>query len=95
MRPAPRPLLQCFHSRSGKAYLFNTVVNVSYGPKEDRCAEGANTVGLVRVLAASRPSRRSRERWADPIRVGAQRLGRGGYFRVRVSRGSVPHSSAS
>lgn len=27
---------KAFHCRHGKAYLFNTVVNVSVGPKEDR-----------------------------------------------------------
>lgn len=28
--------VQSFHSRNGKAYLFNTVVNVASGPKEER-----------------------------------------------------------
>ena len=28
--------LQSFHSRQGKAYLFNAVVNVLEGPKEER-----------------------------------------------------------
>lgn len=27
---------QSFHSRQGKAYLFNEVVNISEGPKEER-----------------------------------------------------------
>ena len=28
--------VQSFHSRQGKAYLFNAVVNVLEGPKEER-----------------------------------------------------------
>lgn len=28
--------LQSFHSRQGKAYLFNAVINVLEGPKEER-----------------------------------------------------------
>jgi hypothetical protein len=32
----PSDALQSFHSRQGKAYLFNEVVNVSEGPKEER-----------------------------------------------------------
>ena len=29
-------VVQSFHSRQGKAYLFNDVVNISEGPKEER-----------------------------------------------------------
>jgi len=37
-----------FHCRHGKAYLFNTVVNVSVGPKEDRLmTTGLHTVADI------------------------------------------------
>eukprot|EP00850_Spirogloea_muscicola_P008403 SM000044S16050 [mRNA] locus=s44:774975:776143:+ [translate_table: standard] len=37
-----------FHCRAGKAYLFNNVVNVSLGPKEDRLmTTGLHTVADV------------------------------------------------
>jgi hypothetical protein len=37
-----------FHSRHGKAYLFNTVVNVSVGPLEDRMmTTGKHTVADI------------------------------------------------
>ena len=39
-------LPQSFHSRQGKAYLFNEVVNVSFGPKEERLM----TTGALLVL---------------------------------------------
>jgi len=37
-----------FHCRHGKAYLFNTVVNVSLGPQEDRLmTTGKHTVADI------------------------------------------------
>lgn len=37
-----------FHCRHGKAYLFNTVVNVAVGPKEDRLmTTGMHTVADI------------------------------------------------
>eukprot|EP00976_Prorocentrum_cordatum_P065836 1178070-Prorocentrum_minimum.AAC.7 len=39
---------QSFHCRAGKAYLFNCVVNVSAGPKEDRLmTTGLHTVSDI------------------------------------------------
>lgn len=40
--------LQQFHSRNGKAYLFNVVVNVFPGPKEERLmTTGLHTVSDI------------------------------------------------
>jgi len=39
---------RAFHCRHGKAYLFNTVVNVSLGPQEDRLmTTGKHTVADI------------------------------------------------
>ncbi|GBG64474.1 hypothetical protein CBR_g45170 [Chara braunii] len=39
---------KAFHCRQGKAYLFNTVVNVSIGPKENRVmTTGLHTVADI------------------------------------------------
>lgn len=39
---------RAFHCRQGKAYLFNTVVNVSTGPKEERVmTTGLHTVSDI------------------------------------------------
>ena len=36
-------LAQSFHSRQGKAYLFNAVINVLEGPKEERLMTTGST----------------------------------------------------
>ncbi|GBG71020.1 hypothetical protein CBR_g8318 [Chara braunii] len=39
---------KAFHCRQGKAYLFNTVVNVSVGPREERLmTTGLHTVADI------------------------------------------------